>query len=109
MRIKGIAKVSLGWFLGCDLSLECSRERIVLDGDDDVLDVFSFGAKVLVLVVQYGVSKYWIGGYGVSIFMDTAYPCLQFLVSHVLVVKPNRKELESVPPTVSKIIESSFI
>ncbi|GKD62531.1 hypothetical protein Tco_1300040, partial [Tanacetum coccineum] len=34
--------------------------RIALDDDDDVLDVLSFGAKVLGLVVQYSVSKYWI-------------------------------------------------
>nr|GEX05799.1 hypothetical protein [Tanacetum cinerariifolium] len=34
----------------------------------------------------YGVLQVY-GGYGVSIFMDTTYPCPQFLVSLVLVVK----------------------
>ncbi|GJX21108.1 hypothetical protein Tco_0223785 [Tanacetum coccineum] len=37
-------------------------KRIALDSDDDVLDVLRFRAKFLGLVVQYGVSKYWIWG-----------------------------------------------
>nr|GFB02584.1 hypothetical protein [Tanacetum cinerariifolium] len=57
--------------------------RIALDGDNDIFDVLSLDSRVwwfntVYPSIGYGVLKVY-GGYDVSIFMDTAYPCLQFL------------------------------
>nr|GEW88468.1 retrotransposon protein, putative, Ty1-copia subclass [Tanacetum cinerariifolium] len=83
-----------------------------MDDGDDLNDKLSFAAKVLSLMVQYGVSMgmdmayqrfrvdtaYLFHGYGVSISQ-----CSQFLVYLVLVEKLNRKELEVVPYTIGNL------
>ncbi|GJT93324.1 putative reverse transcriptase domain-containing protein [Tanacetum coccineum] len=65
---------------GVSIFMDTAYPRIALDGDDDVLDVLSFRAKVL----PKKIKQLEYGGYGVSIFMDTAYPGLQFLQLHNL-------------------------
>ncbi|GKB44874.1 hypothetical protein Tco_0889816, partial [Tanacetum coccineum] len=44
----------------CQRYLSEMRRQALDDDDVNVLDVFMLGSKVLGLVAQYGISKYWI-------------------------------------------------
>ncbi|GJW72851.1 hypothetical protein Tco_0132221, partial [Tanacetum coccineum] len=91
-------------------SADSSTVRMAsMDDGDDVNDKHSFEAKVLAMKIMLGLRRRIEMRIRRVLGLLVQYGISKFLIILVLVVKQNLKELEGVPPVVSKIIESSFI